>query len=71
MQLRNVVILDAQRFGDREGRSSVAVSRRGGTIWRSVSTSACDFVIGFEREDDARRVMSVLGKRFERETAPG
>lgn len=27
---------------------------------------ADDFVIGFEREDDARRVMSVLGKRFER-----
>ena len=25
-----------------------------------------DFVIGFEREDDARRVMAVLGKRFER-----
>lgn len=25
-----------------------------------------DFVIGFEREDDARRVMTVLGKRFER-----
>jgi group II intron reverse transcriptase/maturase len=27
---------------------------------------ADDFVIGFEREDDARRVMGVLGKRFER-----
>lgn len=27
---------------------------------------ADDFVIGFEREDDARRVMAVLGKRFER-----
>lgn len=27
---------------------------------------ADDFVVGFEREDDARRVMSVLGKRFER-----
>jgi len=27
---------------------------------------ADDFIIGFEREDDARRVMSVLGKRFER-----
>jgi len=27
---------------------------------------ADDFAIGFEREDDARRVMSVLGKRFER-----
>jgi RNA-directed DNA polymerase len=25
-----------------------------------------DLVIGFEREDDARRVMAVLGKRFER-----
>ena len=25
-----------------------------------------DFVIGFEREDDAKRVMSVLGRRFER-----
>jgi group II intron reverse transcriptase/maturase len=27
---------------------------------------ADDFVIGFEREDDAKRVMEVLGKRFER-----
>ena len=27
---------------------------------------ADDFVAGFEREDDARRVMRVLGKRFER-----
>lgn len=27
---------------------------------------ADDFVIGFEREDDARRVMSVLGSRFEK-----
>jgi group II intron reverse transcriptase/maturase len=27
---------------------------------------ADDFVIGFEREDDAKRVMSVLGQRFER-----
>jgi group II intron reverse transcriptase/maturase len=27
---------------------------------------ADDFVIGFEREDDARRVMAVLGKRFEK-----
>jgi group II intron reverse transcriptase/maturase len=27
---------------------------------------ADDFVIGFQREDDARRVMSVLGKRMER-----
>jgi RNA-directed DNA polymerase len=27
---------------------------------------ADDFVIGFEREDDARRVMEVLGRRFER-----
>ena len=27
---------------------------------------ADDFVIGFEREDDAKRVMSVLGRRFER-----
>jgi group II intron reverse transcriptase/maturase len=27
---------------------------------------ADDFVIAFEREDDARRVMSVLGKRFEK-----
>jgi group II intron reverse transcriptase/maturase len=27
---------------------------------------ADDFVVGFEREDDARRVMAVLGKRFER-----
>jgi group II intron reverse transcriptase/maturase len=27
---------------------------------------ADDFVIGFEREDDARRVMAVLGKRFGR-----
>lgn len=27
---------------------------------------ADDFVIGFQREDDARRVMAVLGKRFER-----
>lgn len=27
---------------------------------------ADDFVIGFEREDDARRVMDVLGKRFEK-----
>jgi RNA-directed DNA polymerase len=27
---------------------------------------ADDFVIGFEREGDARRVMAVLGKRFER-----
>jgi len=27
---------------------------------------ADDFVIGFEREDDARRVMAVLSKRFER-----
>jgi group II intron reverse transcriptase/maturase len=27
---------------------------------------ADDFVIGFEREDDARRVMEVLGQRFER-----
>jgi group II intron reverse transcriptase/maturase len=27
---------------------------------------ADDFIIGFEREDDARRVMAVLGKRFER-----
>jgi len=27
---------------------------------------ADDFIIGFEREDDARRVMGVLGRRFER-----
>jgi group II intron reverse transcriptase/maturase len=27
---------------------------------------ADDFVIGFEREDDAKRVMEVLGRRFER-----
>lgn len=27
---------------------------------------ADDFVMGFEREDDARRVMAVLGKRFEK-----
>jgi len=27
---------------------------------------ADDFVIGFEREDDAKRVMAVLGQRFER-----
>jgi len=27
---------------------------------------ADDFVIGFEREDDAKRMMSVLGRRFER-----
>ena len=27
---------------------------------------ADDFIIAFEREDDARRVMSVLGKRFEK-----
>lgn len=27
---------------------------------------ADDFVLGFEREDDARRVMKVIGKRFER-----
>ena len=27
---------------------------------------ADDFVIGFEREDDARHVMAVLGKRFAR-----
>ena len=27
---------------------------------------ADDFVIGFEKEDDARRVMEVLGRRFER-----
>lgn len=27
---------------------------------------ADDFVIGFEREDDAKRVMGVLGRRFER-----
>jgi len=27
---------------------------------------ADDFVIGFEREDDAKRVMDVLGRRFER-----
>ncbi len=27
---------------------------------------ADDFVIGFEREDDAKRVMTVLGRRFER-----
>lgn len=27
---------------------------------------ADDFVIGFEREDDAKRVMAVLGRRFER-----
>jgi len=27
---------------------------------------ADDFVIGFEREDDARRVMKVIGRRFER-----
>ena len=25
-----------------------------------------DFIIGFEREDDARRVMAMLGERLER-----